>query len=154
MHAIMLMQQEIPFVFPVHPRTRKAIDEYRRESLPNLMFTEPLGYLDFMKLIGDARFVLTDSGGVQEETTQLGVPCLTMRENTERPVTVTQGTNQLVGLDPDKILSAGLDALEGLSKPHTIPELWDGRASERILDVLAGRSAKSHSRVLEELRRC
>src|ERR1043166_1705536 len=100
MHAIMLMQQEIPFVFPVHPRTRKAIDEYRRESLPNLMFTEPLGYLDFMKLIGDARFVLTDSGGVQEETTQLGVPCLTMRETTERPVTVTQGTNQLVGLDP------------------------------------------------------
>src|SRR4029077_3607321 len=116
-------QRELPIVFPVHPRTRKAIEEHQRAPMPNLVFTEPLGYLDFMRLIGDARFVLTDSGGVQEETTYLGVPCLTMRENTERPVTVMQGTNQLVGLDPEKIIAAGLDALEGLKNGHAIPEL-------------------------------
>jgi UDP-N-acetylglucosamine 2-epimerase (non-hydrolysing) len=132
------LQREIPFVFPVHPRTRKAIDAFVERPLPNLIFTEPLGYLDFMKLIGDARFVLTDSGGVQEETTFLGVPCLTMRENTERPVTVTQGTNRLVGLCPEVIIAEGLHALEATSDRHVIPELWDGRASQRILDVLTG----------------
>jgi UDP-N-acetylglucosamine 2-epimerase (non-hydrolysing) len=138
--AISRLQREIPFVFPVHPRTRKIIDDYQREPLPNLIFTEPLGYLDFMKLIGEARFVLTDSGGVQEETTQLGIPCLTMRENTERPVTVTQGTNRLVGLNPDKIIAEGLHALEAARSRHLIPELWDGRASQRILDVLTNRT--------------
>jgi UDP-N-acetylglucosamine 2-epimerase (non-hydrolysing) len=136
MDAIARLQREIPLVFPVHPRTRKAIAEHRREPLPNLIFTEPLGYLDFMRLIGQARFVLTDSGGVQEETTYLGVPCLTMRENTERPVTITQGTNRLVGMDPDKIIADGLHALQATSRRHTAPELWDGRASQRILDVL------------------
>jgi len=141
MGAIERLQREIPFVFPVHPRTRKAIEEFTREPLPNLIFTEPLGYLDFMKLIGDARFVLTDSGGVQEETTYLGVPCLTMRENTERPVTVTQGTNRLVGLDPATIVAEGLHALEGANGQHQVPELWDGQASSRILDVLTARSA-------------
>jgi UDP-N-acetylglucosamine 2-epimerase (non-hydrolysing) len=140
MRAISRLQREIPFVFPVHPRTRKIIDDYQREPLPNLIFTEPLGYLDFMKLIGEARFVLTDSGGVQEETTQLGIPCLTMRENTERPVTVTQGTNRLVGLNPDKIIAEGLHALEAARSRHLIPELWDGRASQRILDVLTNRT--------------
>jgi UDP-N-acetylglucosamine 2-epimerase (non-hydrolysing) len=136
MKAIIRLQSEIPFVFPVHPRARKAIDEFVREPLPNLIFTEPLGYFDFMKLIGDARFVLTDSGGVQEETTYLGVPCLTMRENTERPVTVTQGTNQLVGLDPEKIVAEGMRALETVGIRHVVPELWDGRAAERILNQL------------------
>ena len=135
MRAITRLQRDIPFVFPVHPRTRKAMEEHQREPLPNLIFTEPLGYLDFMKLVGAARFVLTDSGGVQEETTYLGVPCLTMRENTERPVTVTQGTNRLVGLDPDQIIAEGLHALEGRGERHRIPELWDGAASQRILDV-------------------
>ena len=125
MKAIIRLQSEIPFVFPVHP-PRRAIDEFVREPLPNLIFTEPLGYFDFMKLIGDARFVLTDSGGVQEETTYLGVPCLTMRENTERPVTVTQGTNQLVGLDPQTIITEGLRALDSVGMRHVVPELWDG----------------------------
>jgi UDP-N-acetylglucosamine 2-epimerase (non-hydrolysing) len=141
MSAIARLQRDIPLVFPVHPRTRKAIEKYGREPLPNLIFTDPLGYLDFMKLVSDARFVLTDSGGVQDETTYLGVPCLTMRENTERPVTVTQGTNRLVGLNPDKIVAECLHALESVSQRHVIPELWDGRASQRILDVLTQRSA-------------
>jgi UDP-N-acetylglucosamine 2-epimerase (non-hydrolysing) len=140
MGAIERLQRELPIVFPVHPRTRQAIAAFVRAPLPNLIFTEPFGYLDFMKLIGDARFVLTDSGGVQEETTFLGVPCLTMRENTERPVTVTQGTNRLVGLDPETIIAAGLDALEASGERHVIPELWDGRAAQRILDVLTGGS--------------
>ncbi len=136
MNAIGRLQREMPFVFPVHPRTRKAIADYGRDPLPNLIFTEPLGYFDFMKLIGQARFVLTDSGGVQEETTYLGVPCLTMRDNTERPVTVTQGTNRLVGLDPAKIIAESLHALASTRERHVIPELWDGRAAQRILDVM------------------
>ena len=137
MRAIARLQLEIPLVFPVHPRTRKAIDGYRSGALPNLILAEPLGYLDFMKLISHSRFVLTDSGGVQEETTQLGVPCLTMRENTERPVTVTQGTNRLVGLDAENIVAAGLHALAAPVGGHNIPELWDGQTSKRILDILA-----------------
>jgi UDP-N-acetylglucosamine 2-epimerase (non-hydrolysing) len=150
MRAIGRLQREIPFVFPVHPRTRQVIAE-QREPLPNVIFTEPLGYLDFMKLIGSARFVLTDSGGVQEETTQLGVPCLTMRENTERPITVTQGTNRLVGLDPDKIIAEGLHALTAAGRRHVVPEMWDGHASERILDVLTNRvrSAPAPRKVLQ-----
>lgn len=136
--AITHLQREIPFVFPVHPRVRKIV-EAQRDKLPNLIFLEPLGYLDFMRLIGEARFVLTDSGGVQEETTYLGVPCLTMRENTERPITVTEGTNRLVGLEPDKIVAAGLHALTAPRGRHVTPEMWDGRASERILDVLTNR---------------
>jgi UDP-N-acetylglucosamine 2-epimerase (non-hydrolysing) len=135
MRAIARLQGEIPFVFPVHPRTRKAIDDFG-VALPNVIFAEPLGYLDFMKLIGDARFVLTDSGGVQEETTYLGVPCLTMRENTERPITVTLGTNRLVGLEPETIVAEGFLALEKSNDQHQVPDLWDGHASERILDVL------------------
>ena len=144
MDAIARLQREIPLVFPVHPRTRKAIADHRSEPLPNLIFTEPLGYLDFMRLIAQACFVLTDSGGVQEETTYLGVPCLTMRENTERPSTITQGTNRLVGLDPDKIIAEGLHALQAASRRHIVPELWDGRASQRILDVLTRRAEASH----------
>ncbi len=150
MRAIERLQSEIPFVFPVHPRTRKAIDAFVREPLPNLIFTEPLGYLDFMKLIGAARFVLTDSGGVQEETTFLGVPCLTMRANTERPVTVTHGTNRLVGLNPDVIIAEGLHALEAASDRHVIPELWDGRASQRILDVLTGQGVGAARKAIKD----
>jgi UDP-N-acetylglucosamine 2-epimerase (non-hydrolysing) len=152
MDAIARLQQEVPLVFPVHPRTRKAIAEHRREPLPNLIFTEPLGYLDFMRLIGQARFVLTDSGGVQEETTYLGVPCLTMRENTERPVTIAQGTNRLVGLDPDKIIAEGLHALQATSRRHSVPELWDGRASQRILDVLTRVNPNSEIRSPKQIR--
>ena len=104
--------------------------------MPNLRLTEPLGYLEFMKLVAHARLVLTDSGGIQEETTVLGVPCLTLRNNTERPVTVQEGTNVLVGMDPDRIVSAGLRALAGPAARGRVPRLWDGRAAARILDVL------------------
>jgi UDP-N-acetylglucosamine 2-epimerase (non-hydrolysing) len=138
MGAIERLQREVPFVFPVHPRTERTMRAYQEHgALPNLIFTEPLGYLDFMKLLGQARLVLTDSGGVQEETTFLGVPCLTMRENTERPVTVTEGTNRLVGLDPDRIIDEGLRAVAGSGRGGRVPQLWDGHAAERILDVLA-----------------
>jgi UDP-N-acetylglucosamine 2-epimerase (non-hydrolysing) len=151
MRAISRLQQEIPFVFPVHPRTRQVMAE-QRERLPNVRLTEPLGYLDFMKLIGSARFVLTDSGGVQEETTQLGVPCLTMRENTERPITVTLGTNRLVGLDPGKIVAEGLHALAATNRRHVVPEMWDGHASGRILDVLTNcpRAAPALEKAMQE----
>ncbi len=98
--------------------------------------TDPLGYLDFLRLMADARFVMTDSGGIQEETTALGVPCLTMRDNTERPITVEEGTNTLVGRDPDVILAEARKLLAGSSRAGRVPALWDGAASARIVDVL------------------
>jgi UDP-N-acetylglucosamine 2-epimerase (non-hydrolysing) len=135
MGAIEVIQDEIPVVFPVHPRTRKALaaGSFR---LPNVRLTEPLGYLEFMKLVQDARFVLTDSGGIQEETTFLGVPCLTLRENTERPSTVEQGTNVLLGADPARIVAAARRAIRTRTNGHQVPQLWDGQAAGRILDVL------------------
>jgi UDP-N-acetylglucosamine 2-epimerase (non-hydrolysing) len=108
-------------------------------ALPNLVFTEPMGYLDFMKLVSHSRLVLTDSGGVQEETTFLGVPCLTMRENTERPVTISAGTNRLVGLDPGRIVSEGQRVLGSPRAKGQVPELWDGCTAGRILDILTGK---------------
>jgi UDP-N-acetylglucosamine 2-epimerase (non-hydrolysing) len=147
MGAVERLQQEVPFVFPVHPRTLRTMRPYQEGgALPNLNFTEPLGYLDFMKLLSHARLVLTDSGGVQEETTFLNVPCLTMRENTERPVTVTEGTNRLVGLDPDRIIAEGLKALTAGSGAGRVPEKWDGHAAARILDVLAGPAGEGRPR--------
>src|SRR5262249_27736679 len=140
MSAVAHVQRRMPVIFPVHPRVRKAIDA--RGALPNLVCTDPLGYLDFMRLVSQSRFVLTDSGGVQEETTGFGRPCLTMRENTERPVTISVGTNRLVGLDPEQILSAVSRVLSTPRRAHTVPEMWDGRASERILNVLTNRSEK------------
>jgi UDP-N-acetylglucosamine 2-epimerase (non-hydrolysing) len=101
-----------------------------------LILTEPLGYLEFLRLTSEARLVLTDSGGIQEETTILQVPCLTMRENTERPITIEQGTNRLVGTDPKKILHAALETLDAPPRLLAPPDLWDGKASARILDVL------------------
>jgi UDP-N-acetylglucosamine 2-epimerase (non-hydrolysing) len=103
---------------------------------PGLILTEPLGYLEFLRLTGEARLVLTDSGGIQEETTILQVPCLTLRENTERPITIEQGTNRLVGTDPQKILQAALDTLDAPPPSLPPPQFWDGQASARILDVL------------------
>jgi UDP-N-acetylglucosamine 2-epimerase (non-hydrolysing) len=129
------LAETIPVVFPVHPRTRQRVNEL---GLPSgrIVATDPLGYLDFMRLMMDARMVLTDSGGIQEETTILDVPCLTLRENTERPITIEQGTNQLVGVDPEVVLRAALETLEREPAAHHTPELWDGRASERIVDIL------------------
>ena len=134
--AIGRLQHELPIVFPVHPRTRKALDGHDLAAMPGLIVTDPLGYLDFMKLVSGATLVLTDSGGIQEETTVLGVPCLTLRNNTERPITIEEGTNTLVGLDPERIVAASLRALSEQSRPGRIPELWDGRAAARIVDIL------------------
>lgn len=134
--AIGRLQRELPIVFPVHPRTRKALEGRDLAAMPDLMVVDPLGYLDFMRLLSDARLVLTDSGGIQEETTVLGVPCLTLRKNTERPITVEQGTNTLVGLDPRRIVAVARQMLTGPRHQGRTPELWDGKAAARIIDVL------------------
>jgi UDP-N-acetylglucosamine 2-epimerase (non-hydrolysing) len=136
--------QELPVVLPVHPRTRPRL---RPEWLDGIVTTAPLGYLDFLHLNANARLVLTDSGGVQEETTILGVPCLTMRDNTERPCTIEQGTNLLAGTDPRSILAQARRVLSGQwAAANRRPELWDGRASERIRrrleDVLDARTLR------------
>ena len=129
-----------PVVFPIHPRTRQRFKDFdltaRLEAISNLMLLEPLGYLEFLRLMEQASVVITDSGGIQEETTYLNVPCLTLRENTERPVTVELGTNELMALEPDRI-SRHVGALLGNGKIQgTTPPLWDGKAAERIVRVL------------------
>jgi len=134
--AIDQVQRELPIVFPVHPRTRKALEGRDLAALPGLIVTDPLGYLDFMRLLSRARLVLTDSGGIQEETTVLGVPCLTLRNNTERPITIEQGTNTLVGLDPERIVATAHRVLAEPPREGRIPDLWDGRAAERIVDLM------------------
>jgi UDP-N-acetylglucosamine 2-epimerase (non-hydrolysing) len=139
--ALEAITQKLPVIFPVHPRTRKTIAELglsdRVAALGNLRLIEPLGYLDFLSLYSGARLVLTDSGGIQEETTALGIPCLTLRENTERPITVELGTNIVVGTDTTRIITAATAALNGSAIGTTRqPALWDGRTSERILDAL------------------
>jgi UDP-N-acetylglucosamine 2-epimerase (non-hydrolysing) len=126
----------LPVVFPVHPRTAETIRTRLGGRTLALRTTAPLGYLDFLRLTADARLVLTDSGGIQEETTVLGVPCLTLRHNTERPVTVEQGTNRIVGNDPHGIRSEVAKILDGEERRGRVPELWDGRAAARIVDVL------------------
>ena len=141
MDSLSAVARELPVVFPVHPRTRKMLGGV---DYPGVTLTDPVGYLDFLSLESEAAAVLTDSGGIQEETTYLGIPCFTLRDNTERPVTIRAGTNTLLGLDPGRIAeipallrtdaSAGRD---GAEEPES-PELWDGRASERVADVLAG----------------
>jgi UDP-N-acetylglucosamine 2-epimerase (non-hydrolysing) len=130
----------LPVVFPIHPRTRAKLGEFRLDrslyKLPDLKLVDPLGYLDFLKCMDNARVVLTDSGGIQEETTVLGVPCITARENTERPVTVTEGTNVLAGRNPERILEEANRLIDGQGKMGRRPELWDGRAADRIVKVL------------------
>jgi UDP-N-acetylglucosamine 2-epimerase (non-hydrolysing) len=134
--AVDAVAAEIPVVFPVHPRTQQRLTDGSIKSHPNLRIIPPVGYLDFLCLLSKAALVLTDSGGIQEETTALGVPCLTLRENTERPITISQGTNLLVGTDPAKIVAAAREVLSGKSKAGRIPPLWDGHASERIVEIL------------------
>jgi UDP-N-acetylglucosamine 2-epimerase (non-hydrolysing) len=129
------VSRELRVLFPVHPRTRKMMDSMDLEPAPAVRPTEPLSYLEFLSLEADARAVLTDSGGVQEEATYLNVPCFTLRENTERPITVSAGTNTLLGLAPERID----DILPALAQPKTVtapPPLWDGRAAERVAGVL------------------
>jgi len=131
--------KEINLVFPMHPRTRKNLEQLGLSgllnSIPNLRVTDPIGYLDFMKLQMDATAVLTDSGGVQEETTYFGIPCFTLRENTERPITVSEGTNQLISLTSEAIDHAVSEVLNGKVKRGTIPKYWDGHTAERVVRV-------------------
>lgn len=127
----------LPLLFPVHPRTRNQLANLKVQTAEhNLKLLEPVGYLDFLALQEHARLVITDSGGIQEETTYLGVPCLTLRENTERPVTVTMGTNTLVGQDFDRLQVETALVLDGDSKRGQIPPLWDGKAGERIAEII------------------
>jgi len=139
MDRLAALAEEMPVVFPVHPRTRKMLAG--TDLVPGLILTEPIGYLDFLSLEADAAGVLTDSGGIQEETTFLGVPCFTLRETTERPVTIRAGTNTLLGLDPERIDDI-LPALRSLAggRPEP-PPLWDGRAAVRAAEVLEGLEA-------------
>ncbi len=130
------LAERLPVIFPVHPRTRAVLDRIRFSDHRGFRFFEPLGYLEFLSLMADAAVVLTDSGGIQEETTVLGVPCVTLRENTERPVTVLEGTNRLGGTEPGRIRAAIREALDSPVEGK-LPELWDGKAAERIVSILA-----------------
>ena len=138
---------ELPVVAPLHPRLRAALGrsglDGRLRAIPGLQATEPLGYLDFLKLMDNAAVVLTDSGGVQEETTVLGVPCLTLRDNTERPVTVETGTNRVVGRDPGRVLAAFREAVSGRWPAGRAPRWWDGRTAGRIVEVLRTKLASA-----------
>lgn len=135
--ALREIAEELPLVFPVHPRTRKNLEKFGIDLGPNVMLLGPQAYMPFLSLWKDAVLVLTDSGGLQEETTALGVPCLTIRENTERPVTVDEGSNVLVGTEPTRIVEEARKVLRGEGKRGCRPNLWDGRAAERIVDILA-----------------
>jgi UDP-N-acetylglucosamine 2-epimerase (non-hydrolysing) len=135
--ALASVARLVPVVFPVHPRTRARLqDPALAGAAAALRLVEPLGYLEFLSLTSAARLVLTDSGGLQEEATALGVPCLTLRENTERPVTVTEGTNEVVGSDPGRIVPAARRALGGEARRGRVPALWDGHAGERAADAV------------------
>ena len=136
-------------ILPLHPRTRNRWSAFglldRLERYHNLTITDPLGYLEFLALMDSSALVLTDSGGIQEETTILGVPCLTFRENTERPVTVSEGTNRLIGLDLTRLATAIDEVLSGEIIDGRTPELWDGQAAARIMHVLGKHDAKRTS---------
>jgi UDP-N-acetylglucosamine 2-epimerase (non-hydrolysing) len=143
--AVSALAAEFPVFFPIHPRTRKKIESFDlvRYLMSNanagdrgIVPLDPLGYLEFLSLNDQARIVLTDSGGVQEETTVLGVPCLTLRENTERPATVEHGTNEVVGVDSNRILAAARSILQTPTRQSRRPPLWDGKAAPRIVAVL------------------
>ena len=135
--SLLEVNDDLPVVFPAHPRTRQRIAEFRLDA-KRLRVLDPLPYIDFLALQKRAEVVITDSGGIQEETTYLGVPCLTVRENTERPITISMGTNVLVGRDPAKLRSELAKILSGSAKKGSVPPLWDGRAGERIAEVLVG----------------
>jgi len=151
--AIAILADRLPVILPLHPRTRNRWSSFglldRLQRCRNLTITDPLGYLEFMALMDNSALVLTDSGGIQEETTILGVPCLTFRENTERPVTITEGTNKLIGFDLLRLATAIDEVLSGEIVDGRTPELWDGQAAARILHVLRGRGAQ-RSPVVEE----
>ena len=140
--CLVAMANAAPLVFPVHPRTRNRLDAAGLTDkllAAKALLLPPQGYLEMLGLMKLARMVVTDSGGIQEETTALGVPCLTIRENTERPITIEHGTNTLVGVEPEAILKAFRDTLETGGKAGRIPELWDGHAGDRIAQILVDR---------------
>ncbi|MGB3515017.1 MAG: UDP-N-acetylglucosamine 2-epimerase (non-hydrolyzing) [Elainellaceae cyanobacterium] len=141
LEAIATVSERVPLLFPMHPRTQQRLETFglqaRLDSLDQVWVTPPLGYLDFICALSSAQFTLMDSSGVQEETTALGIPCLTMRDNTDRPETVIEGTNTLVGQDPDRIIQEVFQILEGQGKTGRVPDLWDGNTAERIVDILA-----------------
>lgn len=141
--AVEVIQRDTPIIFPIHPRTRNNMAGFggaaRLAAMPNLRLIDPAGYLDFLKLMASAKLVLTDSGGVQEETTILKVPCLTLRDTTEWPVTAEVGSNQVVGTDPERILAAYRLVMEGGGRPPGTPQLWDGNTATRIIRILAER---------------
>lgn len=143
--ALRQVSREIPLIFPAHPRTLKQINTFglrkyfnfsKEVKFNTINLTKPLSYLRFLNLMSKAVFAITDSGGIQEETTILGVPCLTVRENTERPITISQGTNILVGNEPEKIIKESNAILKGKRKTGLIPRYWDGKAAERIVKIL------------------
>ena len=142
----------IPIIFPLHPRTRTNLKRFgiyeSLEKTNGIMLTEPLGYLEFLGLLKSARLVLTDSGGIQEETTFLRIPCLTLRENTERPVTMSVGTNYLVGTNPEKILETVFAILDGKGKKGEVPPLWDGKAGQRIVEILVNQLVTSNKHLV------
>ncbi len=147
LRSVAAAARRLPMVFPVHPRTRDRLEALGLASglaeVPGLVVTDPLGYVDMLALMQRARVVLTDSGGVQEETTYLGVPCLTLRDNTERPATVVHGTNRVVGTRPERVLAAFEHALDAEPLPTRCPPLWDGHAADRVADVLADIAGRS-----------
>lgn len=137
LEALQKISASMPVLFPIHPRTAKRISDFNLDASA-IRTVDPLGYLEFLNLTSNAGMVLTDSGGLQEETTILGIPCLTLRYNTERPVTISHGTNIMVGPDKVRIIEAFQRILSGDWKPAGPPELWDGKAAERIVDVIRG----------------
>lgn len=138
LEAVRYLGSRMPVVFPVHPRTRQRLAEFGLVgAMDGAIVTDPPGYIDFLALTSDATLILTDSGGVQEEWTALGIPCLTLRENTERPITATDGTNRVVGTCTADIVAGADAALASASSPKRLPEMWDGHAAERIAAVLA-----------------
>jgi UDP-N-acetylglucosamine 2-epimerase (non-hydrolysing) len=135
--SLIEINEQLAVIFPVHPRTRQRIEQFDID-VKKLRLMEPVPYIEFLSLLRRATVVITDSGGIQEETTYLGVPCLTLRSNTERPVTITMGTNVLVGRDLARLRLELTKILDGKQKAGSIPPLWDGHAAERIVDVLRG----------------
>lgn len=140
-HLLNTLAEKRKLIFPIHPRTRNNMHSFGLQDTlsGNVILTEPIGYIDFLALTMNAELIVTDSGGIQEESTYLGVQCITVRNNTERPSTVTIGTNQLIGTDLAKVEEVALKVLDGKKKAGGIPPLWDGKAAERIAEIVAGR---------------
>ena len=148
----MPISKTLPLAFPVHPRTRANLERFGIDLGPSIELMPPQAYMSFLHLWKDAAVVLTDSGGLQEETTVLGVPCVTLRENTERPITVDEGTNELAGTEPRRVIQLATAAIEGRAKRGRRPALWDG-AARRIVEVLARNSRPESDRPVQNLRR-